>query len=187
MKVAELSLLKGHVLIEPRVDPDKIGFFYIPDQAKEKYPQSGWIVRAGQLDEDLEVNDFVVFAISSLDIPHIYYKTLIITYQYQEGRTYEIKCDPDMEPMVRQANYIYRSNPSTHNLRLDLLDMDSKSHSFLTSQMLDFQVVDLPYPRYKLKSPLGSHFLEFENAEGKRQIYYLMHEKNILFKWRDDA
>jgi hypothetical protein len=184
MRIESISLLRGHVLVEPRVDPDRIGFFHVPDQAKEKYPQSGWVVKVGEVQEEIEVNDFVVFAISSMDIPHIYYKALHIVYRLSEDRVHEIKCDPDMEPVVRQMMFVHRSNPSTDDFWFDLADMEGTNYSFRTSQVVDFQIVDLPYPRYRLKSPLGSHFLEFENPEGKMQIYYLMHEKNILFKWR---
>ena len=178
-RAVDIQMLGDHILIECNPREGMIGSLYIPTEALEAYPTSGWVFAVGpKVQEDLSIGDFVLIEEEGLSLDYSYYDVFEITLRHDDGFSETIFADIEAEHIVREQVSTYRRGGSDTNLSL----IDRKnggSISFECSNVLDWQMGQIANPSYDL-TYIPVCMLVILNEDEVPTLFYMTKESRIL-------
>lgn len=179
LRATDLRPLGDHVLIETNPREGMIGSLYVPIEALEVYPTSGWIYAVGPgASEDLKPGDFVLVEEEGLSLDHSYYDVFEITLRHDSGEIEQIFAAIEVEPVLREQVTTFRRGGSD-----TVLSMEDKKNggsiSFNCSNVLDWQFGQIANPSYDL-TYIPVAMMNILNGDGEAALFYLTRESRIL-------
>lgn len=180
----KLKPIRRMVLVEPvDVERTEERGLYLGD--KSRFPTSGFVyeksrgVRAG-----FEVGDFVVFDEHGVNHNGITQDTFILRLQDGQG-THFIRCDTDIEPVIREYESKYRRTGEVRKITVQDLDRDKEQVRFLSSEIVDYGIgsytdsgYSLSYRHHQLLHPVDTRL--------DHPVLMLVPEREILFYIKRD-
>ncbi len=176
-----LQMMGENVLIEcNESDPyTKIGNLFIPLEAAEVYPTSGWIVALGpKVKECISVGDFVLIEEEGIVEGHSYYDVFEVILRMPDESHEIIWPEVEVEPVVREQVSEFRVGGPDNMLAMK----DTKtgtSISFNCSDVVDWQMGQMANPSYDL-TYVPVHMFIFLNEDSEPTLFYITKDRKII-------
>lgn len=179
LRATRIDPLHDLVLIEANAQETMIGSLYVPIEAIETYPTSGWIYAIGpDAVENLRIGDFVLVEEEGLALSHTYYDVFEILLRHDNGELESIWAEIEVEPVVREQVTKYRRGGEDTFLKT----IDKKnggSIGFNCSNVMSWQFGEIANPSYNLTYLPTVMFIAL-NEDEIPALFYLLSERKIL-------
>ena len=122
-------IFEGHT---PELSP---GGLYLGSE--NRYPNQGWVVAVGDgCSEDIRPGDFIVIPDHGASYAPELYDTVVLRLR-GDGGDLEVRVKFEYEPMLREAWARFQANPSTHDERFAVEDVEGQAWTLRISDVID--------------------------------------------------
>lgn len=167
-----LRPLKGHAILAPYYGERAACKTNLVIPVWEPYPQAGRCVASAA--DGIEVGDLVAIPVESADVAHTYDKVLAITLLDLAWKDpQEVLVPMESEPLFRETFEKYQRNGEERKIVLQ--DCQGEGWSFMTSDVLTYDIHDTNSPAFSLLYPSNIRMMEFEGG-----TYYIIKGEDAL-------
>ncbi len=176
-----LQMLGEYILIECNESDSytKVGHLFIPLEAAEVYPTSGWIIGVGPKVTELSRGDFVLIEEEGTALDATYYDVFEILLRLDDGTIESIYAELEVEIVLREEVSKFRrgAGPDTQMSVKDLKEGDSIT--FNCSDVVDWQFGDMANPSYDL-TYVPVYMYIYLNEDDEPALFYITTPAKII-------
>lgn len=180
LRIDSLKLLGDYVLVEVNQQETMVGSLYVPPEALESYPTSGWVCAIGtKVKEEIAVGDFVLLEEEGIDLDQTYYDIFEVILRLSNGSLESIWPEIEIEPVLRAEVSAFRRGGGPDS-QLSMQDRKGNtSISFNCSDVVDWQFAGMANPSYSL-TYVPVHMYIFLNEEDIPALFYITRVRKII-------
>ena len=157
-----------------------VGSLYVPLEAAEVYPTSGWVFDLGpKVREGLSVGDFILIEEEGIDVGHTYYDVFEIILRLSDGSLEVIWPEIEVEPVIREHVSAFRRGGGPDST---LKMKDTKAGgtiSFNCSDVVEWQMGEMANPSYDL-TYVPVHMFYFLNEDDEQALFYITKPSKLI-------